>query len=164
MRIEKIVGTIAQIELKDRELDYVLLDHLDLNKPHQRVNSQGGRELAVSLPHGEQLYKGAVLYEDDSLVVAVELLEEDVYEIKPEGIVQWARVSFNIGNMHQPAYITQQDICIPYDPVMERIFAALDVKFTRTRRQLDGVRANISAGAGHSHSHSQDDHGHHHHE
>lgn len=164
MRVEKIIGNIEEFQLDSRELDLVLLDHLDLSKPHQRVKSEGGRELAISLPHGETLSKGAVLYQDDKLVIAVELLEEDVYEIKPEGILQWARVSFNIGNMHQMAYITETDICIPCDPVMERIFTALDVKFTRTRRKLDGIRANISAGARHGHSHSHDDQGHHHHE
>ena len=171
MRIEKTLGHLEELSPDGRQVDYLYLDHYDLNKPHQRVTTQGGRELAISLPHGQQLFPGAVLYADDSLIIAVDLLEEDVYVVQPVGNLQWARVCFNIGNMHQPAYLTDEDVCVPYDPVLERIFRVLGVKFQRTRRKLDGQRAGIAAGTDHSHGPGDGhqhppgaaDHHHHHH-
>ena len=154
MIVEKIIDRIEETDIGNRSLDLVLLDHLDLTRPHQKVKTQEGKTVAISLPLGEQLYKGAVLYSDEEEIIAVDLLEEDVFEIKPKGNIEWARVAFNIGNMHQPAYVTENDICIPFDPVMERMFRSLNVEYSRKKRKLDGLRANVSiSSAGHHHSH-----------
>jgi urease accessory protein len=171
MLIEEIVGRLENTDTGDREIDFVILDHMDLIRPHQKVKTQRGRELAISLSHGEQLFKGAVLHADEKEIIAVDLAMEDVFQIIPKGNIEWARVGFNIGNMHQAAYVSETDICIPYDPVIEKMLHSLNVEYSRKTRKLDGIRANASiASAGHyhtheqahnhSHSHEQEDHHH----
>ena len=167
MLIEKIIGRLDDTEIASRAVDLVILDHLDLTRPHQKVMTQSGKSLAVSLSHGEQLFQGAVLHTDEKEIIAVDLAEEDVFEIRPNGNIEWARVGFNIGNMHQAAYVSETDICIPYDPVIEKMLRSLNVEYSRRTRKLDGIRANASlssAGHGHSHGHDHDHHteGHHH--
>jgi urease accessory protein len=139
-----------------------LLQHDQLEKPHQKVASKGGFTMGISLEPGNKLFGGAVLWVDDEVVVFVELVEEDLLEVKPYGNLEWARVAFNIGNMHHPAYLHEEFIRIPYDEVMERMLLHLGVPYTRKIAKLDGIRANAPAdhGSSHSHFHSPSHHEH----
>ena len=85
MIVEKIIGTIEDFKQENLKTDRILLDHDDMNKPHQKLKSESGQTVAVSLPHGENLFCGAVLYKDSEKIIAVDLVEEDVLEIRPEG-------------------------------------------------------------------------------
>ena len=159
MIVEKIIGTIEDFKQENLKTDRILLDHDDMNKPHQKLKSESGQTVAVSLPHGENLFCGAVLYKDSEKIIAVDLVEEDVLEIRPEGNIQWAKAAFNIGNMHHPAYIHRDCICISYDSILEKMMGQMGISCERKMRKLDGHRANHVVG-GHTHSHT---HGHHHH-
>lgn len=161
MIIEKIVGKVQDFEKENLKTDRVILDHYDMGKPHQKLVSESGEKIAVSLPHGENLFCGAVLYKDDEKIIAVDLKPEDALEIRPDGNRQWAKTAFNIGNMHHPAYIYDDCIVIPYDVIIENLLKAIGVAYRRCERKLDGEKANHVVG-GHDHHHSHD-HGHHHH-
>lgn len=153
MIVEKILGKLQDFEGENLKIDKVLLDHYDMEKPHQKLKSQGGSTVAVSLEHGEHLFCGAVLYKDEEKLIAVDLLPEDVLEIHPRDHMQWARISFNIGNMHHPAYLSEDCIVTPYDAVLEAMLKKAGADYRRCERQLTGVRANYGAG-GHHHHHS----------
>ena len=155
MLVEKVIGKVQDFELEKLKVDRVLLDHDDINKPHQKFRTEAGETVAVSLPHGDRLFCGAVLYKDDDSIIVVDMPEEDVLEIYPQGNIQWARTAFNIGNMHQPAYLYEDRIMIPYDAVMENLINSLGVDYERCERKLDGERANCTS-AGHSHSYSHE--------
>ena len=159
---EKILGKIEDFDTAALAVDRVLLDHYDMAKPHQKLKTESGMVLAVSLEGGEKLYNGAVIYKDSEKMVVTELLPEDVLEIRPVGNRQWAKTAFNIGNMHHPAYIHDECIVIPYDAILESLLKGIGVAYVRCERQLTGERANHVVG-GHSHSHSHShDHGHSH--
>lgn len=161
--VEKILGRFEDFDVDELEIDRVSMVHYELVKPHQRIKSQKGKDLAISLSQGEQLFYGAVLYEDGQQIIVVDLVPEEVLEIHPRGNIQWAQVAFNIGNMHQPAYLQEDCILIPYDNVMERLVRALNVGYKKCQRKLTGLRANITVGSEHSHGHSHEHaHGHSH--
>lgn len=152
MIVEKILGKLQDFESEELRIDKILLDHLDMSKPHQRMKSQEGTTVAVSLPHGEHLFCGAVLYKDDEKLIAVDLVPEDVLEIRPKGNLQWAKTAFNIGNMHHPAYLYENCIRIPYDSILEKLLMGIGVAYERCQRKLDGESANHVV-AGHEHHH-----------
>ncbi len=160
MIIEKVLGTITDFDTDNLKIDRVMLDHYDMSKPHQRLKSESGEKIAVSLPYGENLFCGAVLYKDDEKIIYVDLLPEDTLVIRPEGNLQWAKTAFNIGNMHHPAYLHEDCIVIPYDYIIENLIKGIGVPYERCERQLNGIKANHVVG-GHSHSHDHS-HGHHH--
>lgn len=169
MIIEKVLGSIQEFETENLKIDRVMLDHYDMSKPHQKLKSESGEIVAVSLPHGEHLFCGAVLYKDDEKIIVADLIPEDVLVIRPSGNLQWAKTAFNIGNMHHPAYLHEDCIVIPYDAIMENLIKGIGVPYERCERQLSGEKANHVVG-GHSHSHSHGhshehghEHGHHHH-
>lgn len=161
MIVEKVIGKLEEFDQGKRRLDKVLLDHDNMSKPHQKLKSEAGETVAVSLPHGEHLFCGAVLYEDSEKIIAVDLVPEDVLEIRPKGNLQWAKTAFNIGNMHHPAYLHEDCIVIPYDGIVENLLKGIGVPYTRCVRKLDGERANHVVG-GHSHGHHHGTHTHSH--
>ncbi len=158
MIIDKILGNLNNYKIEGKEIDYVELDHFDMAKPHQKVKAKSGRVFPVSLEKGEILKKGDVIFEDEKTVVVMEMAFEDVIEVTPKNNMEWGRAAFNIGNMHQSAYIYDDKIRIPYDYIMESLLKNLGVSFERKSAKLDGIKANVSvkehSGQGHSHSHS----------
>lgn len=161
MIIETITGNITTYDLQGRRVEKVILDRDQLSKPHQKVKTETGETFALSLPHGSALSSGDVIYADDDRAVVVELRAEDALRIRPEGAMQWARAAYNIGNMHQTAFIQEDCIVTPYDAILESIMQKLDVSCERTTCPIDGVRANVSQQEGHHHHHHHD-HSHHH--
>lgn len=152
MLIEKILGGIQEFNLmgKPGKKALVLLDHYEMMRPHQRICTTEGEHLSISLPKGEQLYSGAVLFADEERIIVVELKEEDILEVYPQGEEQWGKAGFNIGNMHQICYFTENSILLPYDPVIERLLQSMELSYERKSKKLEGKRPNVSA---HSHHH-----------
>lgn len=158
MLVEKILGKVDEYG-KDLKIDYVVLDHFELAKPHQKAISNAGETIAISLPHGESLFYRAVLYEDEEKIIAVDLALEDVIKIKPSNTLEWAGAAYNIGNMHSQAYFTEECILVPYDASLERMVKNLGVPFEKTTEKLLGIRANtFTSGEGHSHGHGHEHH------
>lgn len=157
--VTKILGHRHPDDVLSREVDPVPMTHDQLQKPHQKVITEGGRRLGISLEGEEILFDGAILWQDDHVTVSITLQEEDVLEVRPFGNEEWAKVAFNIGNMHQAAYLYPTFIRIPYDCVVERMLVSLGAPVVRKMAKLDGERAN--APAGHSHTHLNGNHDHH---
>lgn len=151
--IEKLLGRAEDFNIEELEVDKVMLDCHDMAKPHQKLKTGNGEMIAVSLEHGENMFCGAVLYKDDKKIIVVDLMPEDALEIYPKGNLQWAKTAFNIGNMHHPAYLSDDHIIIPYDPVLESILKGIDVEYVRCMKQLTGEKAGIVVG-GHTHRHT----------
>lgn len=156
--VEKILGRRHPDDGMDGQTDPVAMTHDQLQKNHQLAISRDGRRLGISLDENEKLFDGAILWQDGPVTVAVVLQEEDVLEVRPFGNEEWARVAFNIGNMHHAAYLYPTYIRIPYDPIVERMLESLGTPVIRKMAKLDGERANAPAGHSHGHSHVSQDH------
>ncbi len=154
--VERILGKLSDMEFDQLKTEWVILDHEAMSRPHQKLTTEEGTSLAVSLPHGQHMHPMDVLYKDEDKIIVVDLAEEDALEIRPSGNRQWAKAAFNIGNMHHPAYIHDDCIVVPYSAAIEKIIEGIGVGYKRCDRKLDGERASHSTG---HHSHSHDHHG-----
>ena len=163
MIIETIIGNIKDYATGDRSVEYIVLDRDRLSKPHQKVTSEAGESFGLSLPHGQTLSPGDVLYADEERVVVATLAPEEALVIRPEGQMQWARAAYNIGNMHQSAFIQEDQIVTPYDAILESVMQRLGVSCEKALCPIDGVRANVSQHEGHHHHHHDHEHTHAHH-
>lgn len=144
MIVEKILANINERQTNGKIIDCVFMDSHDLTKPHQKVKSESGQVIAISLEHGENLTQGSILYEDEERIIAIDLLPEDVLKIMPEGNIEWSRAAFNIGNMHQAAYIHEDCILVAYNDIIESMIKKLDINYERLNCKLNGIRANVS--------------------
>ena len=78
MIIDRIIGKLSDYENSGLRVDRVMLDHYDMAKPHQKLRSQDGTVIGLSLDHGEHLFCGAVIYADDEKLIVADLIPEDV--------------------------------------------------------------------------------------
>lgn len=154
MIVERIIGKKDEMSVSGRKSVRVLMDRETMAKPHQKAVTEEGETVGISLPQGENLFPGAVIYEDDERIVYVDLEEEDGLVIYPEDSMQWARAAYNIGNMHQSAYIRQDRIIVPYDEILASLMTKLGIAWERRMCAIDGTRAAVQAGHGHHHEHA----------
>lgn len=143
MKIVTIVGKAEDFDLSKYEVDKVKLDHHEMNKSHQKVVSEKGTVIGISLDSKQVLSHGSVLYKDDDRIILVEGKDEDVFVIEPKGEMEWGMTCFNLGNLHCMVYFDNNLILVPYDPVLERTIKKLHVNFKHERRMLSGVRASL---------------------
>lgn len=153
MLVEKIIGNIKDTKIVGLMHEVVKMDHYDLDKPHQKVESEEGNKYAVSLPQGEHLSDGDILYIDDERAVFIDLIPEEALEIKPRTNVEWGVAAFNIGNMHKTAYLHNDRILSPYDPILAQLLEKAGLKYKKTITKLTGLKANITSGHHHHHDH-----------
>lgn len=175
MIIEKTAGNINEKNIGDRRVEEILLRREDLARTHQKLKTSDGGVFALSLPRGEHLHPGDILFEDEERIVCLGLAEEDVLVIRPRDRTQWARAAYNIGNMHQSAYIREEDILVPFDGILASVMDRLEIPWEKLRCPLEGVRAGVEQSPPHHH-HGEHDragveqtpphhhHGDHHHE
>ncbi len=156
MIIEHLLGKLDDFQTEGKAVEKVLLDRDGLSRPHQKVKTLEGETFALSLPHGEHLFPGAVIYEDEKRIVAIELAAEDALAILPKTQMEWTRAAYNTGNMHAPAYIQETCILSPYDAILESVMQRLGIACERRHCPIDGVRAAAAQAPGHHHHH----HGH----
>lgn len=154
--VESVIGQLPDWNVGERRVETIVMSHEELQKPHQKVTTKEGTELGISLSNGMHLHHGDVLFQEDARVIAVELEEEAVYEIRPTNSREWAKAAFNIGNMHQKAYLYEDCIRVPYDAVLKRLLEQLNIPYSIEHRRLDGELANVAPSMTHHHSHPRD--------
>lgn len=166
--LEQIIGNLEQLKaegkIQHQQIDYVPLQWFESERNILRKTSQGGRELAFRLlKEGQRLQHNDVVFINDQLVIAIEILPSEVIVLSPQTLPEMARACYEIGNKHSPLFLDGDEILLPYDkPMFEWLTHAGFAPKQEQRRLSQALRANSAQGHGHSHSHSHE-HGYHHH-
>ena len=119
MIVEKVVP--APRSLGSRRLERVVLTSGDLAKHRQRVKTDAGREVGISLPHGVALKDGDLLHLDDECAIVVEQAEEDLLWLQPQTPEQFGLMGYQVGNLHRAAMIDHHGIAVLYDKAIEAL-------------------------------------------
>jgi urease accessory protein len=138
--VAKAASKLEAEAVGSRRLEWVTLDFEAMARGHQRVRTDAGTEVGISLPRGSRLADGDVLYADTERVIAVRAAADDALVIRPREPMQWGLVGFHLGNRHAVAFFQPDLIAVPYDHTLEALLRELDVPARRERRALVGVR------------------------
>ena len=141
IRVTEVTGSLDRLAVDGRRLEWVALDFDGMARGHQRVRTDAGTEVAISLPRGERLAENAVLHADAERVIAVRAAEDDALVITPAEPRQWGLVGFHLGNRHCVSFFQPAAILTPYDHTLEALLRELGVPCRRERRPLVGIRA-----------------------
>lgn len=158
MIIEHIAGNISEISVSEKVVHTVEFTEEQMQKGHQRFRTQDGVEVAISLPLEEHLRAGALLELSDQEVVLIQAALQEVYVIRPLSAMGYGKVCYNIGNMHKKAYLSDQEILVPYDPILKRIFDKCEEPYEIAERRITGLPANVSAKEHAEHGHEHEHH------
>jgi urease accessory protein len=152
------VPVVASVLVNITELETV--DQLELTadereRAHLRARSTGNREIIISLPRGEELHDGDVVYVDNGVAFVAVEAPEDLLEARPRTTREWALAAYQLGNLHSPARVPPDAIVTPYDRSSEEALRALAVPapdHVRVRRRvLRSALMSPSPPPGHDH-------------
>ncbi|OPA74742.1 urease accessory protein UreE [Paenibacillus selenitireducens] len=150
MIIEEIVARLEQLSAENtgnRHLEKVYLPSDDLVKRIQRVVTDHGRELGISLRQPMDLSHGDVLYMDDHNMIVVEVLPEDILVIQPRCMREMGDIAHKLGNRHLPAQFESDRMLIQYDYLIEEMLVQADIPYLRETMKVSQPFRHI----GHSH-------------
>jgi urease accessory protein len=135
-----VLGNVAELDQEIETVDELELTAEERERAHLRARSKGSRELIISLPRGEELHDGDVVYVEGGVAVAVVAAPEDVLEVHPRTTREWALAAYQLGNLHRPARFLPDAILTPYDRSSEEALRALGVPARHTRCGFVGER------------------------
>jgi urease accessory protein len=104
-----------------RKVERILLASAELAKHRQRVKTDAGREVGISLPHGVTLKDGDVLHMDDAVAIVVQQAEEELLRIRPRTPEEFGTMGYHVGNLHRAAMIDHHGIAVLYDKAIEAL-------------------------------------------
>jgi len=129
MIVEKVLP--APSSMGSRRVERVVLASGDLAKARQRVKTDAGREIGISLPHGAALKDGDVLHLDADCAIVVQQAEEDLLWLQPRSPEEFGFMGYQVGNLHRAAMINHHGIAVLYDKAIEALAQRLRVHTLR---------------------------------
>jgi urease accessory protein len=151
--VEAVLGNLAELDRPVEAVDELDLTTEERERAHLRARSRGNRELIISLPRGEELHDGDIVYIDDGVAVVVVAAPEDVLEVSPRTTREWALAAYQLGNLHRPARFLPDAILTPYDRSTAETLRALGVATHRVKRGFVGERCRALTHHRHRHLH-----------
>lgn len=159
MICENLDGTLDELNVSDRTVEYVEIEWHEAFKKIHRKKTDSGREVGIRMGDWvlkRGLQEGDVIYQDDSLVIAVHTPPCEIIQIKIQAGHKKAaaKVCYEIGNRHAPLFYGKDEdsFVTPYnEPMLEMLQKFHGVLVEKTVGQLD-FHEKISASV-HNHHH-----------
>ena len=118
MIITKVLGQLDEKKINPEKLDKVSIDWFDCDKKILRKSSESGLEIGIRLDETRRLMDGDILYEDESRVIAVEIVPVDAITFTGHHSLERVKFSYLVGNRHAPLFLEGEKMAIPYDEPM----------------------------------------------
>jgi len=136
---------------KTRERDRVLLDYHDRHRRRFVLQTEGGQDILLDLPHATHLRDGDGLELEDGSVVRVCAKAEPLLEIRaPDEIL--LRIAWHLGNRHLPVQILPSSIRVSEDHVIAEMVKQLGGEIHRLEEAFD-PEPGAYAASEHTHVH-----------
>jgi urease accessory protein len=155
--VSAVLGNLAELDRRIETVDELELTAEERERAHLRVRSTGHRELIISLPRGEELHDGDIVYVEGGVAIVVVAAPEDVLEVSPRTTREWALIAYQLGNLHRPARFLPNAILTPYDRSSEEVLRVLGVPTRHTTRGFVGERCGAFMHQHHRHSYHDRD-------
>jgi urease accessory protein len=137
MLIQQKLGNINAIDINNRNIDWLQLEWYEAGKRILRRQTRAGNDIALKfLDKNPAFTQGDVLYEDDTLIIAIEILPCDVLVIQPANLFEMASVCYEIGNKHLPLFFDKEELLVPFEMPLFRLLSAQGYAIKQDKRKL----------------------------
>lgn len=147
MIVEKVLGNLETIENKPKHMERVYLESDSLRKRILRVKTDHGKEIGIRLKENRDLMDGDILYMDETNMIVIQTMADDILTIMPRSIGQMGDIAHQLGNRHLPAQFEADEMLVQYDYLVEELLIDLGVPYRREKRKVKQAFRHI----GHSH-------------
>lgn len=105
-----LVEQITSLEdLSDREEDFLEIEWYEASKTIIRRRTKKGRDLAIRKNNRVPLQDGDILWFDNISYIQLVIRPCDCIVVTPRNMKEMGVICFEIGNMHLPIYIDNED-------------------------------------------------------
>lgn len=137
MLIQKKKGNLSDINLNNRCIDWLQLEWYESSKRILRKQTQSGNDIALKfLDSNPALTQGDILFEDDTLIIAVDILPCDILVIKPANLFEMASICYEIGNKHLPLFFEKEELLVPFEMPLYRLLSSQGYAIKQDKRKL----------------------------
>ena len=154
MIIKEKIGSLNEIGLKDRVIDYLELEWYETSKRILHKKTSQGKEIVLKfLNQSQSLAEGDVLFEDQQELVVVSIKPCEVIVIRPNSMYEMAYVCYEIGNKHLPLFYENDELLVPYEaPLFKMLQAAGFVLIKEERKLINQLKTSVMP---HGHSNKE---------
>ena len=117
--------------LAGKERDTLPLTWEERRWTRKRVETTGGRMVALALPTGSVLRDGDVLVVEEAWYLVVEARPEPVLAALPRDRAEAIRLAFDVGNRHFSLALDGPALLVPDDTAMEQLLTRAGVPWER---------------------------------
>ena len=137
MLIQQKTGNLNTTSINNREIDWLPLEWHETSKRILRKQTLAGNHLALKfLDKDPMLTQGDILYEDNTTIIAVDILPCEVLVIRPASLFEMASVCYEIGNKHLPLFFEKEEVLAPFDMPLFRILSSQGYAIKHDKRKL----------------------------
>jgi len=140
MMLQQVLGNVSDSDYAAMTLDPIYLTSEQMAKGHQKIRSESGTEINLSLPKGVALEDGDVLACEGSVMIAVQAIEEDLINISSGSKCDWAAAAYTLGNLHKPVRFSADAIRTPYTAESVAALEKAGIDYKRTTERMLGRR------------------------
>lgn len=137
MLIQTKNGNLSSININNRRIDWLQLEWYETSKRIQRKQTQSGVAIALKfLDSNPVLTQGDILYEDETIIIAIDVLPCEVLVIQPANLFEMASVCYEIGNKHLPLFFEKDELLVPFEMPLFRSLSNQDYAIKQDKRKL----------------------------
>jgi len=137
MVINEKLGNINAYEIKGRHIDWLEMEWYETRKRILHKKTRSGKSVSLKfLSESPEITQGDILYHDEFIIIAAEILPCDCIIVKPETIFETASLCYEIGNKHLPLFFEEESLLIPFEAPLFRLLTAQGYKVLREGRKL----------------------------
>ena len=137
MLIQHKIGNINSYPIHDKSIDWLALEWFETNKRIQRKRTASGKEVSLKfMLENPSLTQGDVLFENETSIIAVEVLACCCIVVSPKNMFEMASVCYEIGNKHLPLFFENEEVLVPFEMPLSRLLTAQGYSIKQENRKL----------------------------
>lgn len=153
MIIKEKIGNLKEVEIKNRSIDVISVEWYETGKRILNKRTSAGRDIIMKfLKEGPNLLQDDVIYEDENLLIIIDINPCEAIMVNPGSMYQMAKLCYEIGNKHLPLFYEENSVLIPFEePLFKWLVAAGFEPIRQNKKLLHQLKTAVSA-----HSHLND--------
>jgi urease accessory protein len=149
MLVKEKTGNLNTVTIDNQTIDWLNLEWYEANKRIMHKRSESGLEVVMKfMNEGQNLTQGDILYQDDKIVITINIQPCEVLIIKPKNMFEMASICYEIGNKHLPLFYQDEEVLVAFDAPLYRLIASSGYEVDKGERKLiNPLRTSVAAHA-----------------
>lgn len=135
--IQQKIGQLDSFNVNSKTIDWLALEWYETNKRIQHKQTFSGKEVTIKfLNENPNFTQGDILYEDETSLIVIKVLECEAIVIQPKDMFEVASVCYEIGNKHLPLFYENDLLLVPFEMPLFRLLSAQGYNVKQGQRKL----------------------------